>query len=65
MLGNTPEFLRLRDQYHAEWSAYAQRQEAGTDVLQKLKQGMELLLLTCAFLAFYLIDCLVQAISIF
>lgn len=64
MSGNTPEADRLRSQYQSEWSEYAQKLEADVQILHKLKQGMELLLLVCAFLAFYLIDCLVKATSL-
>jgi len=63
MLGNNPQFVTVLDQYRAEWSTYAQRVETKVQRLQTLKNGMELLLLTCAFLAYYLIDCMVQAIS--
>ena len=64
MLANTPELLYALDQYHADWSAHVQRLEAVVNLLHMLKQGMELFLLTCAYLAFYLIDCLVQVASL-
>jgi hypothetical protein len=64
MTGATPKDTSLRAQYEAEWSAHVKRLDAKVQLLRTLKLGTELLLLTCAFLLYYLITCMVQAISL-
>lgn len=63
MTTTAPEFASRLAQYKAEWSAYVKRVDARVELLRTLKQGTLLLLLACAFLLYYLISCLEQAIS--
>lgn len=64
MEGAPLEFSNQLAQYKAEWSAYVNRTESRVGFLKMLKQGTLLLLLACAFLIFYLITCLGQAVSL-
>jgi hypothetical protein len=63
MTGATPNLTSQLAQYKAEWSAYVKRMDDRLHLLRTLKQGTELLLLVSAFLVYYLISCLAQAIS--
>lgn len=64
MTGATPEFTNRLAQYKAEWEAYVKRVDSRVNLLRTLKQGTLLMLLACAFLLYYLISCLEQAISL-
>ena len=64
MTGTTPDLTKQLAQYKAEWAAYVKRADSRVVLLKTLKQGTLLLLLACAFLLYYLVTCLVQAISL-
>jgi hypothetical protein len=50
-------------QYDQYWLDHVARLEHKAQLLHTLKQGMELLLLVCSYLFFYLIDCISQVMS--
>jgi len=63
MAGTRPDLTTQLAQYKAEWAVHVKRVDEKIKLLRTLKQGTELLLLASAFLLYYLISCLVQAIS--
>ena len=50
-------------QYDQYWIEHVARLEQKTQLLHTLKQGMELTLLVCSYLFFYLIDCVSQILN--
>ena len=57
------EFATQFAQYNEYWLQHVARFEQKLQLLQTLKQGMELLLLVASFLFYYLIDCIAQVMS--
>ena len=57
------EFAVLLSQYNQYWLEHVARLEQKVHLLHVLKQGMELLLLVCSYLFFYLIDCVAQIMN--
>ena len=57
------EFAAQFAQYNEYWLQYVARFDQKLQLLQTLKQGMELLLLVASFLFYYLIDCIAQVMS--
>ena len=53
----------LFSQYDEQWLEHVGRFEHKLQLLHTLKQGMELLLLVCSYLFYYLIDCIAQILS--
>ena len=51
-------------QYDQYWVEHVTRLEQKVQLLHTLKQGMELLLLVCSYLFFYLIDCVSQIMAL-
>jgi len=51
-------------QYEQYWMEHVARLEHKAQLLHTLKQGMELLLLVCSYLFFYLIDCVSQIMAL-
>lgn len=64
MTDSTPDVTTRLAQYKEEWLAYVKRVDSRLERLETLKQGVELLVLVCAFLFYYLIVCLTQAITV-
>jgi hypothetical protein len=58
------EFTVLIAQYDQYWIEHVARLEHKVQLLRTLKHGMELLLLVCSYLFFYLIDCISQVINL-
>jgi hypothetical protein len=58
------EFAVMLLQYDQYWMDHVARLEQKVQLLHTLKQGMELLLLVCSYLFFYLIDCVSQIMSL-
>jgi hypothetical protein len=58
------EFAVLFAQYDQYWVEHMARIEHKLQLLRTLKQGMELLLLVCSYLFFYLIDCISQVMNL-
>jgi hypothetical protein len=58
------EFAVMLLQYEQYWMEHVARIEQKAQLLHTLKQGMELLLLVCSYLFFYLIDCVSQIMSL-
>lgn len=63
MIEPSQEFSTLLVQYNEQWVEYVSRLDQKLQLLQTLKQGMELLLLVSSFLFYYLIDCVAQIMS--
>ena len=51
-------------QYNDYWLQHVARLDQKLQLLQTLKQGMELLLLVASFLFYYLIDCIAQVMAL-
>ena len=51
-------------QYEQYWMEHVARREHKAQLLHTRKQGMELLLLVCSYLFFYLIDCVSQIMAL-
>jgi hypothetical protein len=58
------EFAVMLLQYEQYWMEHVARLEHKAQLLHTLKQGMELLLLVCSYLFFYLIDCVSQIMAL-
>jgi hypothetical protein len=63
MIESNQDFSTLLGQYNEQWVEHVARFEQKLQLLQTLKQGMELLLLVSSFLFYYLIDCVAQIMS--
>jgi len=63
MITPGPEFAALLSQYNQQWLEHVAQFEQKLQLLQTLKQGMELLLLVSSFLLYYLIDCIAQVMA--
>lgn len=63
MIAPNPDFSTLLGQYNEQWVEHVARLDQKMQLLQTLKQGMELLLLVSSFLFYYLIDCVAQIMS--
>jgi hypothetical protein len=53
----------LLSRYEEQWLSHIAQFEHRLQLLQTLKQGMELLVLVCSFLFYYLIDCIAQIMA--
>lgn len=63
MIASNQDFTALLGQYNEQWVEHVARLDQKMQLLQTLKQGMELLLLVSSFLFYYLIDCVAQIMS--
>lgn len=63
MIAPNQDFTTLLGQYNEQWVEHVARLDQKLQLLQTLKQGMELLLLVSSFLFYYLIDCVAQIMS--
>ena len=50
-------------QYNEQWMEHVAHLEHKLQLMRTLKQGMELLLLVCSYLFYYLIDCVAQIMA--
>ena len=57
------KFAIMLLQYDEYWMDHIARLEHKVQLLHTLKQGMELLLLVCSYLFFYLVDCVSQILA--
>ena len=64
MLEPNAQLATLLGQYNEQWVAHVARLDQKAQLLQTLKQGVELLLLVSSFLFYYLIDCVAQIMSL-
>ena len=63
MMSPVDDIGNLLSQYNEQWLEHVARLEHKLQLLQTLKQGMELLILVCSYLFYYLIDCIAQVMA--
>ena len=63
MIEPNQDIAALLVQYNEQWLDHVARIDQKMQLMQTLKQGMELLLLVSSFLFYYLIDCIAQIMA--